>query len=241
MTELTSRGIPFRNEQALQDLSAEPAACLVVDFLFVVTGEREPDAYGRLMGALSPPTGLDEGAAYQSRARWHRFIDETRDQARQDGAGSWSAGALRKLAEEFLRRFGAHALAALSADYEHGDRLQEIIVQTFDRITDILSLDEDAARALARFSEDSAVRIMIIHKCKGLEFDSVILLGVEEQTFWGKPTEERAAYFVGISRAKRRLYLTVAEHRPRPEGFNGMWKAVRSPHAEFLDYATSTS
>lgn len=78
---------------------------------------------------------------------------------------------------------------------------------------------------------------MTIHKCQGLEFDSVVILGVEAQTFWGKPAEERAAYFVGISRAKRRLYLAVAHHRARPEGFGGRWDAGRAPHIEYLEYA----
>jgi superfamily I DNA/RNA helicase len=44
---------------------------------------------------------------------------------------------------------------------------------------------------------------MTIHNSKGLEFDSVIMLGVEKEAFFGKIADERAAYFVGISRAFR--------------------------------------
>ncbi|HWM93394.1 MAG TPA: 3'-5' exonuclease [Thermoanaerobaculia bacterium] len=107
-----------------------------------------------------------------------------------------------------------------------------MIAQTFDRIRELLELDEGAARALARFSEDGAVRILTIHKCKGLEFDSVIVIGVENETFWGEPDAERSAYFVAISRAKRRLYLTVAERREKPQGANRRWRVARSPHKE---------
>jgi superfamily I DNA/RNA helicase len=240
MVELDTRGIPFRNEQALQDLSAEPAARLIVDFLSVVTAEREPDAYNRLIDILLV-TGLDDDATYELHARWQRFIDDKHNQARQGGAKALNANALHKLANEFLELLGREALAALSADYEHGNHLDEVIVQTFARIGELLELDEDAAPALARFSEDGAVRLMTIHKCKGLEFDSVIVLGVENETFWGKLGDERSAYFVAISRAKRRLYLTVAERREKPESANHHWKEVRSPHKEFLGYATSTA
>ena len=240
MAELAMRGIPFRNEHDLQDLSAEPAARVVVDFLSVVTGEREPDAYSRLMDVLLA-TGLDEDASYLLRARWHRFIDDTRDQLRRSGTDALSAHALHKLAKKFLDLLGREVLAALSADYEHGNRLDEVIAQTFDRISEVLEFDNDAPRALARFSDDRAVRILTIHKCKGLEFDSVIVQGVEDQTFWGELEAERSAYFVAISRAKRRLYLTVAERREKPEGANQRWKEVRSPHKEFLGYATSTA
>jgi len=240
MSELAARGIPFRNEDALQNLSAEPAARLIVDFLSVVISNREPDAYERLMNVLMI-IGQDEDAGYVLRSRWLRFIDDARDRVRQAGVQKAKAAVLRKLAEDFLGLLGRDFVTALSAEYEQGKRLEEIIEQTHERIWELLEQDGDAASALARFSEDRAVRVMTIHKCKGLEFDSVIVLGIEEQTFWGDSDAERAAYFVAISRAKRRLYLTVAEHREKPEGANHYWKERRSPHREFLGYATSTT
>lgn len=239
MTELVIRGIPFRNEHALQDLFAEPAARVIVDFLAVVLGEREPNAYDRLMNVL-PIMGLDEDTAYEVQARWRRFIDSARDRVRQGGAEATNASELQQLANEFLDLAGSEVMTGLSAEYERGNRLDEVIAQTFDRIRELRELDEDAERSLARFSEDGAVRILTIHKCKGLEFDSVIVLGVEHETFWGKLDTERSAYFVAISRAKRRLYLTVAEHREKPPGANHHWRETRSPHKEFLGYATST-
>jgi superfamily I DNA/RNA helicase len=80
------------------------------------------------------------------------------------------------------------------------------------------------------------VRIMSIHKSKGLEFDTVIVLGVEKQTFWGEEEAERSAYFVAISRAKRRLFLTVCNQRERPDGVK-RWDVNRTEHAEFIGYA----
>ena len=240
MAELSRLNVPFRDEQNLQDLSVEPAARLIVDFLVVVVSEREPDAYGRLMDVLLA-TGLDEDVAYEQRARWNRHIDCTRNQMRRGGSATYDSAALGKLASEFLILLGRDAIAALSADYERGGRLDEVIAQTLDRITELFSLDSDAVAALSRFSEDSAVRIMTIHKSKGLEFDSVILLGIEEQAFFGKRADERSAFFVGISRAKRRLYLTVAGYRERPQAAVRRWDEARSPVEEFLGYATSTT
>ena len=92
------------------------------------------------------------------------------------------------------------------------------------------------ATALASFSGDSAVRIMSVHKSKGLEFDTVVILGVEHETFWGDAAAERAAYFVGISRAKKRLWLTACQSRERPLGAR-RWTVERHEHDEFLGYA----
>jgi superfamily I DNA/RNA helicase len=239
MAELARRGIPFRNEQSLQDLSVEPAARLIVDFLTVVVGDREPDAYGRLMDILLA-TGYDEDANYELRARWHRFLDDARERVRLGTVQVSKAGALRKVASEFLELLGRESLAALSADYERGNRLEAVISQTFDRIADLCQLDDDPVTGLSRFSEDNAVRIMTIHKSKGLEFDTVVILGIEREAFWGKPADERSAFFVGISRAKQRLWLTHVSHREMPKGHSGRWDEKRGPHQEFLSYVTAT-
>jgi superfamily I DNA/RNA helicase len=77
-----------------------------------------------------------------------------------------------------------------------------------------------------------------IHKSKGLEFGTVVVLGVEEQTFWGNADTERRAFFVACSRAKERLFLTTCSTRTRPEGA-GNWSVNRVPHAEFLAYTGS--
>ena len=237
MAELAKRGIPFRNEQKMQDISVEPAARLIVDLLTVVFADRDPDAYGRLMGFLAA-TGVDEEAANDLRFRWNRHIDELRAKARKKSATSVTADTLKQTAREFLDRLGVEPLAGLSADYEAGSRLQEVIAQTFERIAELLTVTTDPAEALARFAEDGAVRIMTIHKSKGLEFDAVAVLGVENETFWGKAEDERAAFFVAISRAKHKLWLTHVSHRSRPSVHNGRWDEARTPHKEFIRYAS---
>jgi len=104
------------------------------------------------------------------------------------------------------------------------------------RIEELLNLEPDLPKALERFSDDQAVRILTIHKSKGLEFDSVIIMAVEDEIFFGNQAENRCAYFVGVSRAKKRLVLTHADHRERPAGAK-RWEEQRSPKAEYFEYA----
>ena len=68
---------------------------------------------------------------------------------------------------------------------------------------------------------DDAVQLMTLHSAKGLEFQLVFLVGMEEGLFPHKMSmdnisgleEERRLCYVGITRAKSKLYLSHAESR----------------------------
>lgn len=237
---LAEQGIPYREEDASQNLAAEPIACLIVDFLLVVTSGRQPGPYRRLLDLMVFSRGLDEEREYEARARWDRFVATTRREVDEGDLDLSNRAALAGLVTSLLEVVGRDAVVAMSSEYGQAQRLNELIEQTLDSVHGLLASGDGAASALASFSGDRAVRIMSIHKSKGLEFDTVIALGVEREAFFGNQDEQRSAYFVAISRAKRRLILTVSEQREWPEGAR-RWSVARTEHAEFVEYAEAAT
>jgi superfamily I DNA/RNA helicase len=232
--ELRARKVPFRVENELQDLASEPIGVLILDFLTVVTGDREPDAYTRLMDVATGWRADDESRE-RPYVNLRRTLDESRKQYRQDEHGS-----LLALATRFLDFVGEEVLASLAPQYQQGQRLAEVIEEVFARLGQLYGKTQDIGQALREFAGRDAAKLMTIHKAKGLEFDIVIVLAVEHEMFWGKPEDERSAYFVAISRARRLLGLTVCDERPPPSKMSQNWKVARRPHQEFLGYALST-
>lgn len=70
--------------------------------------------------------------------------------------------------------------------------------------------------------EENAVKIMTVHASKGLEFPVVFIVGLEENIFPHERSineseeeveEERRLFYVAVTRAEEKLYLTNAETR----------------------------
>lgn len=232
--KLHDQGIPYRNEHDSQDLAAEPAAALIFNFMRVVATDRRPDAYAELMRVASPTYGADE-AALQFDSRLKRLLRDSRTAVRDPSFAKAELNAWRPIISSFLDLISRPVLNALSPSYRQGSRLDEVIEQALEAVGKELAVDGDPVEALKRLSELDAVRILTIHKCKGLEFEKVILVGVEHQLFWGDAA--MSEYFVAISRAKNELVLTHADYRSRPSAPVKFWNEHRTAYAELLAYA----
>lgn len=234
-----AHGIPFREEDSTQDFASEPVVKLITDLLLVAGTVANADAHRRLLSAIIYTHSMDEEQEYRARHRWARFVEEIRSAIAAGTIAKGDRAGLQTIVDQLFALVGRDAVVAMSSDYGQANRLDELVQSAIDRLHVVLSNEPDIGLALSAFSADRAVRVMSIHKSKGLEFDTVIVIGVEAQTFWSNPVDERSAYFVAISRAKERLILSVAAHRERPEGWpsHRLWGSARQPHAEFLKYA----
>jgi len=138
-----------------------------------------------------------------------------------------SSISLSDLVEATLRRSGyldwLNDGSAIGED--RAENLQEFIgvAKTYDHVgledflTEIaLIADVDQYKANA-----DTVTLMTLHAAKGLEFDTVFMVGMEEGIFPHSRTffepseleEERRLCYVGMTRAKRRLYCISATSR----------------------------
>lgn len=107
------------------------------------------------------------------------------------------------------------------------------LVADADQIPEAPADDEGAAMA----AREGVVTLMTLHTAKGLEFPVVFLTGMEHGVFPHQRSmtdekelaEERRLAYVGLTRARERLYLTRAEQR-------SLWgQSQYNPASQFLD------
>lgn len=104
-------------------------------------------------------------------------------------------------------------LRSVAADYENISQFLESVTLMEGKVAPEKSYDQKL--------EKDMVTLMTIHAAKGLEFDDVFIIGMEEGIFphsrslleVSQIEEERRLAYVGLTRARQKLYLTYATSR----------------------------
>src|SRR6478735_3956903 len=147
-------------------------------------------------GELAPPTAVAEGLQLLlGKSGYNDALRASRDP--QDEARLENLDEMVAVAREFARNNPEGTII---------DFLTEVAL-----VSDADDL-EDAS---------GSVSLMTMHTAKGLEYDAVFITGVEEDLIPhrisagepGGPQEERRLFYVGVTRARKRLHLSLAMTR----------------------------
>jgi DNA helicase-2/ATP-dependent DNA helicase PcrA len=149
-----------------------------------------------------------------------------------DVAATAATAAPADILSTILNRTGYHRALKASGDAQdeaRAENLEELVSQTKEfrtvnptgNLVDFLTGVALFAAADEIDDHDGSVSIMTLHTAKGLEYDAVFLTGVEEDLLPhrmsanepGGVAEERRLFYVGITRARKRLYLSLAASR----------------------------
>ena len=137
--------------------------------------------------------------------------------------------------DQFFEEIAEDFLGKIAADAANDDEIELIQKKDNEQLPDLNGIDNGKSVGLSEFlmhialisdidnfeEEEEKVSLMTIHSAKGLEFNSVFIIGAEEGLFPGiramtdmkQLEEERRLCYVAITRAKRRLYVTNATTR----------------------------
>ncbi|MFC6591126.1 ATP-dependent helicase [Deinococcus lacus] len=167
-------------------------------------GAAKATEFAALMAAMHEAAENYEPAAFL------RFVIETSgylDLLRQEGP----EGAVRMENLEEL----------VSAAQEWSAENDGTIEDFLDDAALLSTVDDMRTQRENKDVPEDAVTLMTLHNAKGLEFPAVFIVGVEEGLLpsrgalseAGGIEEERRLFYVGITRAMERLFLTAAQNR----------------------------
>ncbi len=213
--------------------------------------EDAPGIATRSVSAIRGFTALLEGLADVRDAGGHvadlveavversGYLDELRDSRDpQDETRIDNLAELVAVAREFDAERAQLGAPQAAADGEPTPSALDDFLERVSLVADADEIPEDDPTLAGESPQDSGVvTLMTLHTAKGLEFPVVFLVGMEDGTFphmrsLGEPREleeERRLAYVGITRARERLFLSRAVARTT-------WGQPQySPPSRFLD------
>ena len=216
MRELSDNGIYARIENDYQDLLKEPIVELIISVMKLSINKRLPDEWEYVQEETFTIKGLN----YNSKDEYYIMQKELAklfERCRNIMISENKTDMLQKTIREIVIFYGEKRIQANYSSYAQGSYLKEIL----NKFSVLFGLELKRASfewkvAIESFEGINSVPIMTIHKSKGLEYSSVFFIGLEDSAFWNfknQPEEDRCAFFVALSRAKRFIAFSYCENR----------------------------
>jgi ATP-dependent exoDNAse (exonuclease V) beta subunit len=212
---LNTRGIKARDESQMQDLLAEPVTEAVVSFLGLATNRVGREAWVKSLSVLCATRGIDdsdERGVFAIEGEISSFLASLRSSLRT----ATNEAAVRDIIGKIIGFVGEASFRRLYPQYARGSHYGTILANLASRLASYRGSFRDWQESIANFVGDDTVPIMTVHKSKGLEYDTVVFIGLEDSSFWSfarQPREDTCAFFVAFSRAKRHVVFTFCENR----------------------------
>ncbi|RIV39307.1 UvrD-helicase domain-containing protein [Burkholderia pseudomallei] len=219
---LSRAGLRLRNEShalgrtTLQDLLTDTFAKIAVALLRLGSTRRAANSWQLASTALLEIRAIgdgDDGGEARTENELTTFVATLRaDMANTPP----SAAAAQAFADRVYAFLNLASIARTYVEYSTGELLA-IMAEAFK-----LHLAASAngtpiwAAALDAFEGVGQVPLMTVHKSKGLEYDTIVFVGLDDQAWWahrpGNP-EGLATFFVALSRAKQRAIFAFCRER----------------------------
>lgn len=214
-----SNNLSLRNEDALvvkngvkiQDLMAEPLSIFWALLMRSKTGFIDYTQEKELERIASSLTGydLDQDRDYMKLRKYIADLMSCID----------LSSPIEDAVTETIKTIGNAKIKAVFPQYrsQYLSKVKKSFCILFQDALD--KNPKDIKQAIENYEGTNRVKLMTIHKSKGLEFDTVFFVDFHDDSWWGlrqavqrkneeKQREEKNSFFVGLSRAEERLFFT---------------------------------
>ena len=218
ITTLSSKGIKARIENEYQELLKDPTCNLLLDLISCSQGKRDPLIWENISNFYGNINGIDEFTDELILAKSYKEIDNiVSDITYLISNFIPNEESMLKLIDCIIEKIDEKRIISNFSTY-NGKSDLDIIVKNFSKLLykEYSQTQGEWLDTVSSFKGENSIPIMTIHKSKGLEYEAVYFLGLEDSAFWSfndQPEEDKSAFFVALSRAKSYLIFTYCKLR----------------------------
>lgn len=215
--ELSKYQIYARIEDDYQNLIKEPVVEMLLSILRLAVDRKHPHDWEFV---VSTTTNLWNIGSIQSNDDYFKMQDALSDEITQLNVMMNSVTCKKdfhNLLKHAVQFWGDKRIKATFPAYNQGSYLNDLLNKFQNYMwAELEATQMDWLLSIENFEGLHSVPIMTIHKSKGLEYDVVYFVGLEDSAFWNfknQPEEDRCAFFVALSRAKKEILFTFCKYR----------------------------
>ncbi|CAK1934173.1 DNA 3'-5' helicase [Vibrio crassostreae] len=211
--ELTKLGIDHVDMNDLQDALKEPLGkvfSLFIEFLYAPTPMGTNEIYEIVLSLNK--TEIGDPKEHELISHTSQNLSLVKSTLHEDT----SIDELISCIASFVSFLGLGKLKGRWKQYRSPQFYQKTWRALEFHLRETYSRVGNVKEAVNLFNSQNTIHVMNIHKCKGLEYDHVYFIGLEDQAFWrydSQTFEDNCAIYVALSRAKKSINVTYAKYR----------------------------
>ncbi len=141
---------------------------------------------------------------------------------------------------EILEFIGENYIKLAYPEYQQGNEYDKCLEEISKQLQNSYKQIEDKTwkSLLDDFEGLDSIPLMTIHKSKGLEYHTVIFIGLDDKAWWSfknDPQESHSTFFVAFSRAKQRVIFTYCQQRGAKTNISSLYEVLEEAGVKTIE------
>ncbi|MEJ5049364.1 ATP-dependent helicase [Chryseobacterium culicis] len=209
-----TNGINARDESKFQDILTKEVCLYIINAFYLIFNRKDFEAKKQVFDFISNiRIEIEDEQLLKLENELMKFIKEAR---KKYGGANLNDDSIKTLISEIIIFANEDRILAYYPEYRNLKELTTSINNVQDELIKNYAISSNIIAALDMLVGKDTIPVMTIHKSKGLEYHTVIFIGLEDGAFWNfqrQPDEDKCAFFVALSRAKERVVFTFSSIR----------------------------
>lgn len=211
-----AQNLHLRNEArliegiAIQDLLTDSLVSILLGFVRLAVGVRGREVYAPVQEAVGAILGTDFESTRDAK-RLEDVVRHTIKSLREHTAAAPLEADMAAILATIVQALGEASIRRTFRQYEEKRYFDSVMTSLAALMDEYAEDAEDWSDLIDAVEGKGQVRLLTVHKSKGLEYHTVIFVGLHDNALFGyrrNREEETNTFFVALSRARERVYFT---------------------------------
>lgn len=223
ISELNNLGIKSRIENIYQELLCEEIIILIISFFKISINKQNMDHFNLISNYFF----YENSSNYKEEVRYRKIQNNIFEFSKKLKGKLNNPNCVDEIINDILAYLDINRIKSTYYQYSQGNHLEDTIESFKKHLNQIINSSHTInwQEIIEEFEGINSVPILTIHKSKGLEYHTVIFVGLEDSAFWNYKNQTKAEnqiFFVAFSRAKKRVLFTFSSKRKKKEGITNI-------------------